>query len=233
MTQNEAFISSLARYDTPTICNAIEVAQGKRGFDQYTRGTFQAAMNGAKAMVGYARTAKIAGRKPPTESPETIRTRRLDYFRYMADGPRPALCVVEDIDGPDCVSAWWGEVHTVVHNSLKMSGAITNGVMRDLDDHQAGFPVIAGSIGPSHAFVHLTEIGGDVEIFGLKIRPGDLVHADQHGALVIPPEILSDLQSAIDKLLATEQIIIAPAKEEGFDIEALEKAWREFEQSRT
>ena len=233
MTQNEDFVRSLASYDTPTICNAIEVAQGKRGFDGYTRGTFQAAMNGAKAMVGYARTAKIAGKHPPTEPPEVIRARRLDYFRYMSDGPRPALCVIEDIDGPDCVSAWWGEVHTVVHHGLKMSGAITNGVMRDLDDHQPGFPVIAGSIGPSHAFVRLEELECPVEIFGMKVSPGDLVHADRHGALVIPPEILPDLHAAIDKLLETEQIIIAPAKEDGFDIDALEEAWKKFEQART
>ncbi len=233
MTPDENFIQSLTRYDTPTICNAIEVAQGKRGFDDYTRGTFQTAMNGAKAMVGYARTAKIAGKNPSTESPEIIKARRLDYFRYMADGPRPALCIIEDVDGPNCVSAWWGEVHTVVHKGLKLSGAVTNGVMRDLDDHQEGFPVIAGSVGPSHAFVRVEELECPVEIFGMKVRPGDLVHADQHGALVIPPEIMPELQAAIEKLLATEQIIIAPAKQDGFDIETLETAWHEFEQSRT
>lgn len=233
MTQNEEFIRSLAQYDTPTICNAIEVAEGKRGFDEFTRGTFQVAMNGVKAVVGYARTAKIAGREPPIEAPDVIKARRLDYFRYMADGPRPALCVVEDVDGPSCVSAWWGEVHTVVHKGLNMEGALTNGVMRDLDDHQAGFPVIAGSIGPSHAFVHVQEIDTEVEIFGLTIKPGDLIHADQHGALKIPPSLMPDLQAAIDKLLQTEQIIIAPAKQADFDIEKLETAWKAFEQSRT
>lgn len=233
MTFDHNFIQSLSKYDTPTICNAIEVAEGKRGFDRYTRGTFQAAMNGAKAMVGFARTAKIAGKIPSTESPEVIKARRLDYFRYMAAGSRPAICVTEDIDGPDYVSAWWGEVHTVVHNGLNMSGAITNGVMRDLDDHQKGFPVIAGSIGPSHAFVRVEELDCPVEIYGLAITPGDLIHADQHGALIIPTEVLPALQDAIDKLLSTEQIIIGPAKEEGFNIEKLESAWQEFERSRT
>ncbi len=230
---DDHFVRLLANYDTPTICNAIEVAQGKRGFDSYTRGTFHAAMNGTKAMAGYARTAKIAGREPPTEPPEIIKARRLDYFRYMAGGQGPSLCVIEDVDAPDCVSAWWGEVHTAVHYGLKMSGALTNGVMRDLDDHQPGFPVLAGSIGPSHAFVHVRELDCPVEIFGLKVNPGDLIHADQHGALVIPPDLLPDLQAAIDKLLTTEQIIIGPAKQADFDIEKLEEAWRAFEQSRT
>ena len=108
-------------------------------------------------MVGFARTAKIAGREPPIEDPDVVRARRLDYFRNMAEGPRPAIAVLEDMDYPDCVSAWWGEVHTNVHKGLGLNGALTNGVMRDLGDLAEGFPVVAGSIGPSHAFVH--EIG--------------------------------------------------------------------------
>jgi regulator of RNase E activity RraA len=230
---DDAFIRSLAQYDSPTLCNAIEVAQGKRGFNAYTRGTPCSAMNGAKAMVGYARTAKIAGREPTTESPDIIKARRLDYFRHMAAGPRPAICVIEDMDGPDCVSAWWGEVHTAVHKGLGISGALTNGVMRDLDDHEPGFPVVSGSIGPSHAFVYVREIGTPVTVFGLHVKDGDLVHADQHGALVIPPEILPKLAAAIKKMQATEQIIIGPARAPGFNIEKLEAAWKAFESSRT
>jgi regulator of RNase E activity RraA len=230
---DDAFIRSLAQYDSPTLCNAIEVAQGKRGFNTYTRGTPCAAMNGAKAMIGYARTAKIAGKEPTTESPDIIKARRLDYFRHMAAGPRPAICVIEDTDGPDCVSAWWGEVHTAVHQGLGMEGALTNGVMRDLDDHTPGFPVVAGSIGPSHAFVYVREIGTPVTVFGLKVNDGDLVHADQHGALVIPPDVLPDLGAAIKKMLASEQIILGPAREPGFNIEKLEAAWKAFERSRT
>ena len=230
---DDAFIRSLAQYDSPTLCNAIEVAQGRRGFNNFTRGTPCAAMNGAKAMVGYARTAKIAGREPTPESAEIIKARRLDYFRHMAAGPRPAICVIEDTDGPDCVSAWWGEVHTAVHKGLGMSGALTNGVMRDLDDHEPGFAVVAGSIGPSHAFVYVREIGTPVSVFGLTIKDGDLVHADQHGALVIPPEILPELGAAIKKMQASEQIIIGPARAPGFDIDTLETAWKAFEKART
>lgn len=231
------FITSLSEYDTPTICNAIEVAQGGRGFSAFTRGTLQSAMNGAKAMVGHARTAKIAGREAPKEAADIIKARRLDYYRYMAtpnpeiDGP--SICVIEDIDAPDCVSGWWGEVHTAVHKGLGMSGALTNGVMRDLDDHEPGFPVLAGSIGPSHMFVHVREIATPVTIFGLTIKDGDLIHADQHGAVIIPPEVLPRLGDAIDTLLSSEQIILKPARKKGFDIDALEAAWVAFENART
>lgn len=233
MAIDENFIRSLAQFDTPTICNAIEVAQSGRGFDQFTRKTFHAAMNGTKAMVGYARTAKIAGLNPPSESADIIKARRLDYFRYMAGGPAPSICVTEDTDGPDAVSAWWGEVHTAVHKGLGMSGAISSGPMRDLDDMEQGFPVIAGSIGPSHMFVHVQDLDTSVTIHGLKINPGDLLHADQHGVVNIPIDVLPDLGGAIKVLLSSEQIILGPARKDGFDIKALEEAWRAFEKART
>ena len=151
----------------------------------------------------------------------------------MSEGPRPAVTVVEDLDYPHCIGAFWGEINTTVHKGLGTCGALTNGVMRDLGDLPEGFPVIAGSVGPSHGFVHVREIATEVEIFGLRIRDGDLVHADQHGALVVPPEVIGQLEGAIIKLLDTEKLILEPARQSGFDFEAFEKAWAAFEASRT
>ncbi len=151
----------------------------------------------------------------------------------MAAGPRPAIAVVEDMDYPDCFAAWWGEVHSAVHKGLGMAGALTNGVMRDLGDPEPGFPVIAGSIGPSHGFCHVREVGTPVEILGLRISEGDLVHADRHGAVLVPPDVVPRLGVAIETLLATEQLILGPARQTGFDIEKLERAWAEFEKART
>ncbi len=225
-------LALLQRVDTPTVCNAIEVAQGKRGFDAYTKGTMHCSAP-SQSMVGFARTAKIAGREAPTEAPDVIRARRLDYFRNMAGGPRPAIAVLEDVDYPHCVSAWWGEVHTNVHKGLGLNGALTNGVMRDLGDLAEGFPVVAGSIGPSHAFVHVRELGTPVNVMGMTVNQGDLVHADRHGGLVIPPEVIPDLKAAIEKMWAGEQIILGPAKEPDFDLDKLLEAWAEFEKART
>jgi len=114
-----------------------------------------------------------------------------------------------------------------------LSGALTNGVMRDLGDLPEGFPVVAGSIGPSHGFVHVKEIATTVNVFGLEICDGDLVHADRHGAVVIPPAILPVLEEAILKLLETEKLVLDPANAEGFDIESFEAAWAAFEAART
>ncbi len=227
------FLRSLTRFDTPTISNAIEVAQGGRGYNRFTRGTPVHAMNGAKAMCGYARTAKLTGLKPPTESPEIIKARRLNYYRYMAKGDEPTVCVVEDLDVPNAVCAWWGEIHSAVHKGLGMSGALTNGVMRDLDELDEGFPIVAGSIGPSHLFVHVTEFDTPVTVFDLTINPGEIVHADQHGAIIIPEDVLPKLGDAIQTLLSSEQIILGPAREADFNIDKLLEAWKKFEEART
>ncbi len=228
-----SLLSLLRKVDTPTVCNAIEVAQGQRGFDCFTRGTMHCSAPEEPPIVGYARTAKIAAVNPPAEPPETIRARRMAYYRYMAEAPSPSVAVIEDLDYPDCIGAYWGEINTTVHKGFGLSGALTNGVMRDLGDLPQGFPVVAGSVGPSHGFVHVRELDTPVSVFGLTVNPGDLIHADRHGALVVPEDVVGQLEAAIQKLLTTERIVLDAASQPGFDFEDFETAWSEFESART
>lgn len=123
-------------------------------------------------------------------------------------------------------------MNTTIHKAFGLAGALTNGVVRDLGDLPAGFPVIAGSIGPSHGFVHLRSLGEPVEVFGLKVRNGDLIHADRHGAVVIPSEVVPALAAAIGRLQQTERLILDPARTPGFDFDAFVQAWERFERSR-
>ena len=223
----------LRSVDTPTVCNAIETAQGKRGFQGYTRGTMLSSAPVDPPMVGFAVTATIAALSPTDEAPEVIRARRMDYYRAMAEGPRPALAVIQDTDFPACVGAFWGEVNTTVHKGLGLSGALTNGVMRDLGDMASDFLVVAGSIGPSHAFVRVTGIGTPVTIFGLTVAQGDLIHADRHGAVCIPPEVIPELADAIARMRDAEAIILTASRAPGFDFAAFQTAWTAFEKART
>lgn len=226
-------LTLLRSVDTPTVCNAIEVAEGKRGFNRFTRGTMQHSKPGDPPIVGFARTAKISGLAPPTEPADVIRARRMEYFRAMAGGAGPTAAVIEDVDYPNCIAGWWGEVHVAVHKGLGLAGAVTNGVVRDLDVIDDGFPVLAGSIGPSHGYVHVTEIGTPVNILGMQVAQGELIHADRHGALVIPSEVIADLKQAIETVVASEAIVLAPARADGFDITVLEEVWAKFEAART
>jgi len=226
-------LTLLRSVDTPTVCNAIEVAQGKRGFSQFTRGTMICSAPQTPPMVGFAKTAKIAALNPPTESQEVIQRRRMDYYRYMSKAPRPAVAVIEDIDYPDCVGAYWGEINTKVHKGFGISGALTNGVFRDLGDLAKDFPVVGGSIGPSHGFVHVLEIDTEIKLFGIKVAPNDLIHADLHGAVVIPETVIENLQEAIHKLFASERLILEPTEKNDFNFDAFKDAWEKFEKSRT
>lgn len=227
-----ALLDLLRKVDTPTVCNSIEVVQGKRGFNAFTRGTMLAS-DPTGVIVGYAITAQIAAVTPPAEDPNITRARRMAYYKAMAEGPKPSVAVVEDLDYPNAIGAYWGEVNTAIHKGFGMSGALTNGVMRDLGDMAPDFPVVAGSIGPSHGFVHVRSVNQPIRIMGMDVRSGDLIHADRHGAVIIPPEVLNQLSGAILKMQDTEKLVLEPARAEGFDFAAFETAWEAFEKART
>lgn len=229
---NDSLFKLLQSVDTPTVCNAIEVAQGKRGFDDFTRGTMQCSAPGT-AMVGYARTARIQAVNPPTESPEVIKARRMAYYKYMAEGPRPAVAVVQDMDVPNAIGAYWGEINTNVHKAFGLTGALTDGVMRDLGDLPDGFVVLAGSVGPSHGFVHVIDFDEPVQVMGMRVTPGDLIHADRHGGVVIPQDVIPHLEGAIRQLFKSEKVVLDATKGKRIGFAEFEAAWAAFEASRT
>jgi len=229
---DDVLLSLLRSVDTPTVCNAIEVAQGKRGFNGFTRGTMLAS-DPAGVMVGYARTARIRAVVPPTEEPDVIKARRMAYYKYMSEGVQPSVCVVQDLDVPNAIGAYWGEVNTNIHKAFGLSGTLTDGVMRDLADLAKNYPVIAGSIGPSHGFVHVVDFDKPVRVFGLEIKAGDLVHADRHGAVVVPLDIKNGLKDAIKTLVESEKIVFDAVKEKQISFDEFEIVWAAFEAART
>jgi regulator of RNase E activity RraA len=229
---DDTLLTLLRKYDTPTVSNAIEVAQGTRGYQGFTRGTPLCSDPEGGAVVGYARTAQIAGAELSPEPVDVIRARRMAYYRYMAEAPKPAVTVIEDMDARP-VAAFWGEVNATIHKGFGISGVLTNGVMRDLGDLPKGFPIVAGSLGPSHMFAHVRAIDVQVTVFGMQVRPGDLIHADRHGAVVVPAAVIPKLAAAIQKLLDTEQAVLAPCREPGLDFAKFEKIWAAHEAART
>ena len=151
----------------------------------------------------------------------------------MSEINGPTVVVIEDLDFPDCIGAYWGEINTKVHKGFGLSGALTNGVMRDLGDLAEGFTVVAGSIGPSHGFVHVREIDTPVNVFGMTLNSCSLIHADLHGAVVVPNEVITILRDSIHKLFASERLILDPAEKTEFSFDDFKKAWEDFEKSRT
>ena len=228
---NPNLFERLAMTDTPTVCNAIELAQGKRGFNQFTRGTYAVMHNTPQVAMGFARTAKIAAEQPTKRSNEDNQRMRMDYYRYMSEGQRPAICVIEDVDEQP-VGAFWGEVNTNIHLGFGLSGTLTNGMIRDLGCCPESYQVIGGGLSPSHRFVHVQEIGTQVHVFGMAVKEGDFIHADRHGGCIIPPDILPEIDQWIEKMQQLEQIVLEPAKQPDFDFTKFEKAWAELERKR-
>jgi regulator of RNase E activity RraA len=221
--------AALAAVDTPTVCNAIELVLGRRTAERFTTQPVLAAHPSLPAFVGYARTGLIRSSQPAEESPETLRARRIAYYRYVAAQPDPAVVVLQDIDSRPGLGAFWGEVNVAIHKGLGARGVLTNGSMRDLGAIDPGFQILAGSLSPSHAFVRIEAFDCPVEIFGLKVRPNDLLHADRHGAVIIDPQIAPELPRAIDLVTRKEAPVLKAARAPGFTVEKLIEAWSEVE----
>jgi regulator of RNase E activity RraA len=208
-----AALAALAAFDTPTICNALEVVVPESRARGYTTRPAVCGFPGLKPMVGYARTARIRAKSPPALSAAEVRSLRHDYYRYVDAGPKPSVVLIQDLDGPDAgYGAFWGEVQSAIHLGLGALGVITNGSVRDIDPWAPGFQFLAAVIGPSHAYANVVDFGGEIEVLGMRVRSGDLVHADRHGAVVIPVAAIRDLPAAIERVAKREASILAVAR---------------------
>ncbi|WP_192871354.1 RraA family protein [Advenella sp. S44] len=222
-------IETLTAVDTPTICNALEVATGVRTNQGFTRGAFHAAHPNMRSVMGFARTATLRTARPYTEDPDTIQARRLAWYEHVEGKGIPTFCVIQDIDDEPGLGAFWGEVHSNVLKGLGATGVLTNGAMRDLGMLAEGFQILASTISPSHGFAQIMTIGEPVQIHGLVIEDGDLIHADRHGAVIIPPDGLATLAHGIEVVTAKERPLIEAAQRPGFSIEHLKNAMAQAE----
>ena len=197
-------LTALQQWDTPTICNGLEiVAPGRRAIG-FTVEPMVAADPKLPPMVGVARVGMIRAK----EAPHGPVADRLDWYDYVADAQFPSVVVLQDLDDRPGYGAWWGEVHSTVHKALGALGCVTNGSFRDCDMLAPGFQIVGGRIGPSHAHVHMVDFGKPVNIFGMNVAHDDVVHADFHGAVVIPAEAVRKLPDAIALCTRREKVIL-------------------------
>jgi regulator of RNase E activity RraA len=218
----------LRRFDSPTIANALEIARGQRTITGFTRRTLIAAFPQSPPIVGFARTVTIRSSTP--YDPAERRKNQLAYYEHLAQPPQPTVSVVQDIDSQPGLGAFWGEVNTHIHWGLGCVGAVTNGSMRDLDAMHPQFQCLAASLSPSHAWVQVVAIGQQVDVLGMVVSDGEIVHADRHGAIVIPRELLDKLPAAIDLMARREKEILDAARKPGFGIAALRQAFAASDQ---
>ena len=223
-TAQAEFLQSI---DTPTVCNILEVvAPHRRGFG-YTVKHLHCPFPDLPPMVGFAKTATFRTKDAVPLGEANYVSKRLDYLDYVAAAPQPGIAVLEDIDGEHAgFGAFWGEVQSNVHKALGCLGTITNGAIRDIPMIAPGFQMLAGSIAPSHAYVHVVDFGGKVTIHGMEVESGDLIHADQHGAVVVPLDVIDAMPAALQKLTAQEERIIKAARVPGATAASIKAAMK-------
>ncbi len=210
------------KHDTPTICNALELIDSRFRLHGFTTEQMICADPSLEPIVGYARTATIRALSPV--DPKKKRETGMAYYEYVSSGPGPNISVIQDLDPRPGLGANWGEVNTNIHKALGVLGVITNGAIRDMDVLAPGFQLLAGKIVPSHAYVRIEDSGMEVNIFGMTVRHNDLIHADRHGAVVIPAECAEELPGKIDLMIRREKVILDACKDPGFNLEMLKQA---------
>lgn len=225
---SESLIQDLQSIDTPTVCNALElVAPERRGYG-YTTQPLVCTRPGLPPMVGIARTASIRAAHPSHLKGADARAMNDGYYAYIDEGPKPSIVMIQDLDDAQRgYGSFWGEVNSNVHKGLGALGVITDGSVRDLPDIADGFQMMADRVGPSHAFVHIVGFGTPITIAGMRVVSGELIHADQHGAVVIPWEVADKVLGAAQEIAAGEAVIINAAQRPDFSIHKLREAWGE------
>ncbi|MFM8634627.1 MAG: RraA family protein [Planctomycetia bacterium] len=227
----------LKRWNTPTIYNGWEqITRHDAPAEGFNREETRDFMPQCGPMVGYAVTVVVepSNRAHPAENPNAWP----DYRRYIAGVPGPKIVVVQDLDKPRVIGSFWGEVNANIHRSLGCVGTITDGAIRDLDEMtNAGFKALARRLCVGHAFSCPVRWGCEVEVFGRSVRPGQLIHADKHGFLAVPPEDEAGLLEAARFMDSNECSTLIPAARDAWgkpaaDVcAAIDEAARRFGQA--
>jgi regulator of RNase E activity RraA len=218
-----ADLEVLRQWDTPTICNGLELIVPQRRAIGFTVEPMVCADRKLKPIVGLARTGLIRAKEPPAGPVPP----REDWYDYVAPEDLPTIAVIQDIDDRPGYGAFWGEVQSTVHMALGVQGCVTNGSFRDLDMLAPGFQIVGSRMGPSHAHVHMLQMRCQVNILGMLVGHDDVVHADFHGAVVVPAEVVKRLPAAIDLCSRREKVILDLARAPGFTSAKMREALRQ------
>ena len=222
-------LDELRKISSPTIANAIETFNVKPWNTGFVASEMVCRFPRLGVMLGYAVPALIRAELSPVEG---HRANEFAWWDYVAASPAPRVVVMHDIDEPRGQGAYWGEVQANIHKALGCLGVVTDGTVRDLPEAQAaGFHFFSSHVSVSHAYVHMVDFGIPVKVGGLLVRPGDLLHGDEHGVLVIPHEIAPRISEAAARIEARERKMIAVCRKTGVTLDELKAARTAMRQS--
>lgn len=218
-----AQLDALRRLDTCTVANAIETFNVRLRDAGFADSSVRSIFPKLPPLVGYAATVRIRYSGPPVKG--SVAVERTDWWNTLLAVPAPRVVVIQNVSERPGFGSFIGEVHAHVLKALGCDGVVTNGSVHDLPGIEAaGFQLFAGSVAVSHAYVHIVDFGKPVEVGGLKVSPGDLLHADQHGVLSVPKEIAAEIPAVAGQLLDRERQVIEFCRSPEFSVEKLRDA---------
>jgi len=218
LTEEE--LQALRQFGTCMVANAIESFNVRLRNTGFADASIRCMFQDAPPMVGYAATARLRSGEPPIV--EGSFRDRADFWNSILEIPTPRVLVLEDMDRPPGRGAFVGEMHAAILKALGCVGYVTNGAVRELPAVRAmGVQLFAGNVAVSHAYAHIFEIGKVIGVGGMEVRPGDLLHGDQHGVLTVPAEIASRVPAAADRLKKLEKRVIDLCRSPDFSVAKL------------
>jgi 4-hydroxy-4-methyl-2-oxoglutarate aldolase len=217
---------------TCVVADAIETFDLRLRNAGFANSTIRCVFPDLPPLVGYAVTTRIRTADPPMEGHTYYA--RPDWWQHVQTIPKPRIIVAEDVDSTPGIGAFVGEVHSKILLALGCAGIVTNGAVRDLPAvRAAGFQMFASNVSVSHAYAHVFDFGGTVQLGGLTISPGDLIQGDLHGVQTIPREIAAPVASAAREVLRKRTILIKLCHSADFTIAKLYETLQRIESNPT
>lgn len=219
----DAQLDALRRLDACTVANAIETFDQRLRNEGFVDHTVRSLFPEFPPMVGYAATVRIRGSSPPVAGgryPD-----RTDWWNYVESLPKPRVVVLQDVATKAGLASLIGEVHMTILSALGCVGVVTNGAVRDIPAARAaGFNYFAGCVSVSHGYVHIVDFGDPVEIGGLKIESGALLHGDLHGVQSVPMQIAAEIPEVAARIMAQKHELLALCRSPDFSLDKLRAA---------
>ena len=223
----EQDLDALRSLDSCTVSNAIETFDVRLRNTGFADASIRCMFEDLPPLVGYAATARLRSGEPPIAG--RIYHDRADWWNSILQIPAPRIAVLQDLDDPPGVGAFLGDMHAAILQALGCVGYVTNGAVRELPRvRDLGVQVFAGSVAVSHAYAHIFDFGSVVKVGGLEIRPGDLLHGDQHGILTVPKEIAPEVPAVALKMQRVEKKVIDFCRSKEFSVDGLRRILRDL-----
>ncbi len=222
-------LEQFRRLTTCLVASAIETFRVRLPNTGFADSSIRCMFPDQPAMAGYATTARLRSSNPRMEATKSYDYYdRTDWWNNILTIPAPRVVIIEDVDNPPGLGAFVGEVHANILLALGCVGIVTNGAVRDLPDIQpTEFQLFAGNVSVSHAYSHIFDFGTPVQVGGLTVHPGDLIHADRHGVQTVPHEIADKVPAAARDIRQRRQDLVGLRRSTGFTLEKLRQAIRD------